>query len=79
MLTINTILDEIKDIPIHRLDEVYEFIHALNINTQSSEEKRKKILAFGGSFSDMTNDDFKDFMKENDKTRANTFNRNIDI
>jgi len=79
MLTINTILEEIKDIPLHRLDEVYEFIHALKINTQSSEEKRKKILAFGGAFNDMNNDNFEDFVKENNKTRANTFNRNIDI
>lgn len=79
MLTINTILKEINDIPLNRLDEVYEFVHSLKINTQNTEEKRKKILAFGGSFNDMSKDDYKDFIEETIKTRANTFNRNVDL
>ena len=79
MLTINTILKEINDIPLNRLDEVYEFVHSLKINTQNTEERRKKILAFGGSFNDMSKDDYNDFVEDTTKTRVAVFNRNVDL
>ena len=79
MLTINTILKEINDIPLNRLDEVYEFVHSLKVNTQNTEERRKKILAFGGSFNDMSKDDYNDFVEDTTKTRAAVFNRNVDL
>ena len=50
MLTLNTILDEIKDVPVSRLEELYQFVHSLTLNTKKNETLRKKILSFGGSF-----------------------------
>ena len=69
MLTYNTILKELKDVPVERLKELYDFIHSLNTKTKKSNNTRKKILSFGGSFSDMTSKDYKEFVKETNWTK----------
>ena len=62
MFTFNNILKEIKEIPSNRLDELYEFVHSLNPKVKKSDTMRKKILAFAGIFSDMSDKDYADFM-----------------
>lgn len=79
MLTYNNILKEIKEIPVDRLEEVYEFIHSINPNTDKTETRRKKILSYGGAFSDMSKKDYSDFLKHTKKTRKQLFDRNIDL
>lgn len=79
MLTLNTILDEIKDVPVNRLEELYQFVHSLTPNNKKTEIVRKKILSFGGSFSDMSNKDYAAFRNQTKKTRAKLFDRNIDL
>jgi len=32
MSTLNTILKEMKDVPVNRLEELYQFIHAMTPN-----------------------------------------------
>jgi hypothetical protein len=79
MLTLNTILKEIKDVPVNRLEEVYQFIHSLTPKTKQTETLRKKILSFGGAFSDMSRKDYSDFLNQTKKTRTKLFDRNIDL
>ena len=79
MLTLNTILDEIKDVPVSRLEELYQFVHSLTLNTKKNETLRKKILSFGGSFSDMSTKNYADFRNETKKTRSILFDRNIEL
>ena len=79
MLTLNNILKEIKDVPVNRLEELYQFVHSLTPNTKQTDTLRKKILSFGGSFSDMSNKDYNDFLHQAKKTRAKLFDRNIDL
>ena len=61
MLTINTIIEEIKDVPVNRLEEIYEFIHSMTPATKITENSRRKILSFGGAFGDMSSEDYADF------------------
>jgi len=64
MLTINAILKEIKDVPVNRLEEIYQFIHSMTPTIKRTEEVRNKILSYGGAFSDMTTKDFTDFVNQ---------------
>ena len=76
MFKVNDLIKEIKNIPDHRLDEVYEFIHALNQGKKKNIAQRKKILAFAGSFSDMSDKEYAAFLSNTKKTRTLLFNRN---
>ena len=79
MLTLNAILKEIKDVPVNRLEELYQFIHSLTSKTIQNENLRKKILSFGGAFSDMSSNDYSDFIDHTKKVRIKLFDRNIDL
>lgn len=79
MLTINTILKEIKDVPVNRLEELYEFVHALTPSAKQKEASRKKILSFGGAFSDMGKKEYADFVAQTKKARTKLFDRNVEL
>ena len=79
MLTINTILKELKDVPVNRLEELYQFVHSLTPKTKQPETSRKKIISFGGAFGDLSNKDYSDFLNQTRKARANFFDRTIDL
>jgi len=79
MLTINTILKELKDVPVNRLEELYQFVHSMTPTTKQTETLRKKIISFGGAFSDMSNKDYSGFLNQTRKTRVKLFDRNIDL
>jgi hypothetical protein len=64
MSTLNTILKEIKDVPVNRLEELYQFVHSMTPSTKKTEPLRKKILSFGGSFRDMSEKDYTDFLNQ---------------
>lgn len=78
MPTINTIIKELKDVPVNRLEELYQFVHSLTPTAKQTESLRKKIISFGGAFSDMSNKDYSDFLNQTKKTRARLFDRSID-
>jgi hypothetical protein len=79
MLTLNAILKEMKDVPVSRFEELYQFIHSLTPKTKKTESVRKKILSFGGAFSDMSNKDYSDFINQTKKARTKLFDRSIDL
>lgn len=78
MLTINNILKEIKDVPVNRLEELYQFVHSLKPIAKNTNTAKKKILSFSGIFSDMNNKDFTEFVKHTKATRAGLFDRKIE-
>ncbi len=79
MLTLNTILKELKNIPADRLKDLYSIINSLKANKKKPASNRKKILSFAGCFSDMTEEDYSDFIHEVQKTRNNLFDRDINL
>jgi hypothetical protein len=79
MSTLNTIIEEMKNVPVNRLDEIYQFIHAMTPNTKHSDRLRKRILSFGGAFSDMSSADYDDFINQTKKTRSELLDRKFDI
>jgi hypothetical protein len=79
MLTLNNILKEIKDVPVNRLEEVYQLVHSLTPDIKKTATNNKKILSFGGAFSDMSARDYKEYLGHTKKTRTKLFDRNIEI
>ena len=80
MATLNTIFEEIKDIPVERLNDVYQFVHSLNIYYKSDDcERRANILSCAGMLSDMSDEDYFDFVKETKRIRQNTTERNLEF
>jgi hypothetical protein len=79
MLTLNTILKELRNVPVDRLEDLYFIIHSLQANTKKSGKTSKKILSFAGSFADMSDKDYNDFINRTKDTRNNLFDRDINI
>lgn len=77
MPTLNTILKELKNVPVNRLEDLYSIIRSLRANTEKSGEKSKKILSFAGSFADMDDTEYNDFLQHTKDARADLFNRGI--
>ena len=75
MLSLNNIIKEIKNIPVTRLEELYDFVHSLSATQQTSESRRKKILSFAGSFNDMSKKEYSAFLKEIKKIRVDFYDR----
>ncbi len=79
MLTLNLILKELKDVPVNRLEELYQLVHSMTTKTKQTQTLRKKILSYGGAFSDMTSKDYNDYLNHTKKTRTKLFDRNIEL
>lgn len=62
-------LEEIGKIPGVRLQEVLDRLRSFR------EDPRNSVLSFAGSWNDMEESDFKDFMEENDRRRHKTLHR----
>ncbi len=77
MLTLNTILEELKNVPANRLEDIYAIIHSLRANTKRSDKTGKNILSFAGSFADMPEHEYNDFLKHTEQTRKDLFDRDI--
>lgn len=79
MLTLNTILKELRNVPVDRLEDLYSIIHSLRANTKKSDNTGSKILSFAGAFDDMAENDFNDFINQTKQTRNNLFDRDINL
>ena len=79
MLTLNTILKELKDVPVNRLEELYQLVHSMSSSTKKKESLRKKILSYGGAFSDMSSENYSDFLDQTNQARGKLFDRRIDL
>ena len=72
-MTLNAILREMKDVPVSRLEELYQFVHSLTSKSKQSRSiagLRKKILSYGGAFADMSSKDYAEFLSHSKKIRA---------
>jgi hypothetical protein len=79
MSTLNTIMREMKDVPVNRLEELYQFIHSMTPQAKHSDGLKKRILSFGGAFSDMSSTDYADFLSQTKKSRTDLFDRKLDL
>lgn len=69
-LKLSAILTEMKEVPVDRLEGLYQLVHSLTLKTNQKESVRKKIISFGGASSDMNNEDYSDFLNQTKQERA---------
>ena len=79
MLTINSIIEEMKDVPLNRLEELYQLIQPLTPTNKFPKSKNKKILAFGGFLNNWTEKDYSDYSNYTKKLRENLFERDVTL
>lgn len=80
MTTLNTIWEEMQHVPVHRLDEVYHFVRALSRRPKKVDDARvKEIMSYAGIFSDMSEKDYQDYLKETRRVRKQLFKRKVKI
>jgi len=79
MLTLSSIIKEIKKIPEDKFEEVHKFIKSLEQNSKKKNSHKKDLMSFAGSWKDMSNEDYKDFVRETKRIRKNLFSRKIKI
>ena len=82
MPTINSILRELKNVPVDKLEDLYSIIHSLRTNTRKAgreNRENREILSFAGSFADLSKSDYNDFVEHTKQTRENLFDRNINL
>ena len=78
-ITYQTIISEINQIPIAMLQDVYNMVHSFNMKVTQKEQNRNKIMQLAGSWQDMQEEEFDDFMSVVKKERGNMFNREIEL
>ena len=77
MITVNELIKEIKDIPVDRLEDVHQFVQSLNEKSKKTSLNKKRILAYGGAFGDMSRKSYADFVEQTKSTRNKLFTRPI--
>lgn len=78
-ITYQTIINELNQIPLAYLSDVYKIIHSYNSKIEQRQTNREKILEFAGSWSDIPEENFKDIMSEIHCSKEKMFNREIEL
>jgi len=74
-----SVLKKLSSIPVEYLNEVDKFLTSLTRDINHKENNRENILKFAGSWNDMSDNDFEDYMKSINDLKGNMFNRDIDF
>lgn len=77
--TYKSILQKLSALPTDYLELVDNYLAALSEKIDKKEENRNAIMALAGSWSDMDDDEFKDFLRLTKETGEELFNREVDL
>jgi len=77
MFTIDNIIDELKEVPPSRFEELYQLIHSLTPAKKQGDITREKIMSFVGSFNDMEAKDYEGYVNQTKNVRASLLTRTI--
>lgn len=78
MPTINAIIEELKNVPVNRLEDLYSIIISFQEDRGESGARVEEILSFAGAFSDMGGKDYGEFTEHTKQTRRELFDRDFD-
>ena len=77
--TYQSVLRKLSQIPADYLKLVDDFLSSLHQKLEKKEENRIAVLALAGSWSDMSDSDFEDFLRVTKETGEELFNREIEL
>jgi hypothetical protein len=67
------IIDEIAKIPDEKISEVFDIIHYFRLGLGVKTTNPRKILKFAGSWKDLSEDEFNEFIEDIMHRRQNAF------
>lgn len=73
IITFDNVVDEIKQIPDHKLPELYELVHGFRLRLPGSEKLKQRIMKFAGSWADLPDETFSSFLAETRQRRKRAF------
>jgi len=74
-----SILNQLSQIPTSYLYQVDSYLKKLSIETHRKEKNRLMILQLAGSWNDMPENEFQDFLLITKTVQNDMFNRNISL
>lgn len=74
-----SVLKKLSYIPRPYLEDVDRYLSGVVNRIKKKPNNVAKIMSFAGSWSDMPQDDFDDFLAETRNTRTNLFDRSVDL
>jgi len=67
------LFDEISKIPDEKVPEIFDFLHYFRLGLGMKLSNPQRILKLAGSWKDMSEDDFDDFLNDVTNRRKNAF------
>ena len=71
--TFGKVVDEIKQIPAHKLPELYELVHSFRLCLPGSEQEKQRIMKFAGNWADLPDETYFSFLAETRQRRERAF------
>ncbi len=72
-VTKDKLINEISLLPEDKLGEVYNFIHYFRLGTEKTNKNDNNILSFSGSWKDMGDNKFDDYLSDISERRNKAF------
>ena len=69
----NKLLDEVTKIPDDKIPEIFDFLYHFRLGLEVKKSNPQKILQLAGSWEDMSDLDFKNFLDEIKNRREKAF------
>lgn len=74
-----SILIHLGNIPVDSLQQVDNYLKILTQKRRSNQKDIKDILGFAGSWNDMNENDFQDFLVETKNQGVQLFNKEVEL
>ena len=74
-----SVLKKLSTTPVEQLPEVDRFLSQLNDEMQDKKNNKDKTLALAGSWANMNEKDFQEYLKKAKETGSETFSREVEL
>ncbi|MCB0519742.1 MAG: hypothetical protein H6577_16625 [Lewinellaceae bacterium] len=74
-----SVLEKLSHIPVEYLQQVDAYLSSLVEKAQKKKGKEKAVKSFAGAWSDMSEEDFQDYLKAAKETGNELFNRQVEL
>ena len=78
-VTYQNIINEINEIPVTFLEDVYDLLHNYHLQINQKEQNRIKILQFAGDWADLSDKDFIEITEEIKRGRDEMFSHEVEL
>ena len=74
-----SVLKKLGDLPAEYLIQIDDFLSQLSKKAQKQTHQRDKTMALAGSWKDLSEEDFQDYLKHARESGSESFGREVDL